>query len=274
MLKNIHHIQNARELFPRGLTQPQGTFRFSIDALLLASFARCSAKKGKDGKQRVAMADLGTGCGVVGLTFCLLHEDVRGLGLEIEASLVEAARENAKLLGLEESFTTIQADIAHLWPTRLNKEEQEEPLRKASYDIVLCNPPYRLPQSGRAAATNLRQQALFEESGSLDDFVRTAASLLRNAGRFNIIYGAGRLADLLTALRQHKLEPKRLRMIHSYIDSPARLVLVEAMRGAKPDIIVEPPLILYEKQDSSHEPTRHYTESALQFCPFLSCNAR
>lgn len=264
-------IQQARQHFPRGLIQPQGTFRFSIDALLLASFAQCGAKCWAKKNAIVNMADLGTGCGVVGLAYCLLHEQVRGLGVEIEPRLVKAALENAKLLGFNERFTAIQGNMGALWN---EKTRHDETLRKASYDVVLTNPPYRLPQSGRASATAERQQALFEESGTLQDFVGTGAKLLRNMGRFNIIYGAARLPDLLITLREHKLEPKRLRMIHSYIDSPARLVLVEAMRGAKPDLIVEPPLILYEPQNkNSTQSTRQYTQEALAFCPFLSCNA-
>lgn len=262
-------IQQARQHFPRGLIQPKGTFRFSIDALLLASFAQCGAKK----NAMVKMADLGTGCGVVGLAYCLLHEQVQGLGVEIESSLVDAALENAKLLGLHERFTAIQGDMSDLW--NKNKDYDIKLLHKAQYDVVLTNPPYRLPQSGRASATAERQQALFEESGTLQDFVSTGAKLLRNLGRFNIIYGAARLPDVLITLREHKLEPKRLRMIHSYLASPARLVLVEAMRGAKADVIVEPPLILYKQENkNSTQSTRHYTQEALAFCPFLSCNAQ
>lgn len=263
-------IQHARDHFPRGLTQPEGTFRFSIDALLLASFARCSAKKrGKDGKN-ITMADLGTGCGVVGLAFSLLHEGVSGIGIEIEQELVCAARENAQMLGLDEQFMVLQGNMRTIWD---ENQAHKEILKKASFDTVLTNPPYRLPQSGLAAATALRQQALFEESGTLQDFVHTGATLLRNAGRFNIIYGAARLPDLFITLRKNKLEPKRLRMVHGHIDSPARLVLVEAMRDVKPDLIVEPPLILYEK-NSSHptKSTNQFTPQALDFCPFLSCN--
>ncbi|MFI3272228.1 MAG: hypothetical protein R3Y11_09040 [Pseudomonadota bacterium] len=303
------NIYQARAYFPRGLSQPEGTFRFSIDALLLASFARYpSGKQGPNAKESIKqgvkqsakkekpvnMADLGTGCGVVGLAYCLLHEHVMGAGFEIEASLVEAAHSNAQSLGLEERFRVVQADMAQLWAAK-NKNaahgaaKNEDAahgaaknenathgtmIQKASYDIVLSNPPYRLPQSGRAAATLERQQALFETSGTLQDFVGTASKLLRNLGHFNIIYGAARLPDLLIALREAKLEPKRLRMVHSYMDSPARLVLVEAMRGAKPDLIVEPPLILYEPTNkNTHPSTRHYTPEALTFCPFLSCNA-
>lgn len=262
-------IQLARDHFPRGLHQPEGTFRFSIDALLLAAFARCKAPKKRGQGKLVHMADLGTGCGVVGLAFSLLHDGVTGVGIEIEHELVHAAKKNAAMLGLDDRFSIVQGNMHDLWS---ENQAHKDLVQKATFDTVLTNPPYRLPQSGFAAASVLRQQALFEESGSLDDFVRTGAALLRNAGHFNVIYGAARLPDLLGSLRAHRLEPKRLRMVHGYMDKPARLVLVDAMRDVKPDLLVEPPLILYEKDGENT--ANKLTQQALDFCGFLGCNAR
>ncbi len=248
-------INQARTLFPRGLTQPEGSFRFSIDALLLASFAHGGAR---------SMLDLGTGCGVVGLAYCLLHEQCRGLGIELEKDLATAACHNARMLGLAERFHIMQADLA------MPQSHADYSMPLANYDLVLSNPPYRLPNSGRAAASPMRQQALFESAASLDDFIRNASKALRNGGRCALIYGAQRLPDLIIALRHAGLEPKRLRMVHSRLDGPARLVLVESMKGAKAELRIEPPLILYEGQGSDTK----LSAQALAFSPFLACNAQ
>lgn len=249
-------ISQARTLFPRGLTQPEGSFRFSIDALLLASFAHGGAR---------TMLDLGTGCGVVGLAYCLLHEECRGLGIELEKGLVSAACHNALMLGLAEHFHIMQADLSAML-----QSHADYPMPLVNYDLVLSNPPYRLPSSGRAAASPMRQQALFESAASLNDFVCNASKALRNGGRCALIYGAQRLPDLIISLRHARLEPKRLCMVHSRLDGPARLVLVESMKGAKAELRIEPPLILYEGQGSDTK----LSAQALAFSPFLACNAQ
>lgn len=55
-----------------------------------------------------------------------------------------------------------------------------------------------------------------------------------------------RLTDICVELRSAGLEPKRLRLVHSFSDRPAKMVLVEAVKGAKPGLTVLPPLIVYQ----------------------------
>ena len=46
---------------------------------------------------------------------------------------------------------------------------------------------------------------------------------------------------------EHGLEPKRIRFVHPYVDKEPNIMLIEAMKGAKSRIKIEPPLIVYEK---------------------------
>lgn len=323
-------VEAARAFFPRGMEQPEGSFRYSLDALLLASFSRA-------GKART-FADLGTGCGVVGLAVLLGAPGLEGFGVELDHALANAARNNAARLGLTGRFTVHHADLkllaagcrhggdadaagmsashgtggirhepdaadsvhatggadaqngnaapsADSLPTMPDGSGQgpedatppppppDPGLWNAlwgSRDLVLANPPYRLPGTGRPAATARRNTALFETHGTLDAFTRTAARLLRTGGRFACVYGAARLPALFAALAEARLEPKRLRCVHSRLDSPASLVLVEAMHQARPSLTVEAPLVLYEGEG----PATRLSPAALAFCPFLGCNAR
>lgn len=308
----------ARAHFPRGLHQPAGSFRFSADALLLASFA--------GGASARSFADLGTGCGVVGLALLLRYPRLSGMGIEQDATLVDAARTNAQRLGLSARFTTHHADLTRLCatapgdapthtdhrcdtkgdsfapshqvalapekdtsqsegvctgddtPAILFADDAAAHLQGAGLtahlrgtcDLVVANPPYRIPGTGRPAATPARDAALFETKGTLAAFIGAAALLLRTRGRFACVYGAARLTALLTALSDAGLEAKRLRCVHSRVSGPAVLVLVEAMRGAKPGLVVEPPLILYEGEGAATT----LTAGALRFCPWLACNMR
>lgn len=256
--------QAARAYFPRGLEQPEGSFRFSVDALLLAAFA--SAERCR------SFADLGTGCGVVGLGLALLHPHLSGFGIEIDLALAQAAQANAERLGLERRFGVLHADVAECTP---GNPLPSPPLPAAHttrghVDIVVANPPWNKAGGGRLPAGALREQALVDSGSTLNSFCSAAAALLASKGFFACIYDAERLPLLLDSLRARELEPKRLCFVHGRAELPARTVLVEARKKSRPGLTVEAPLILYENTGGKKRGT--LTPQAFAFCPFLSCN--
>lgn len=256
-------VAEARAAFPRGLFQPQGSFRFSLDALLLASFAARASWRGR-------FADLGCGCGVVGLALCLARQELNGIGFDNNAALVDAAQKNAVSLGLAQRFTGAVQDVA-----RMRKNTQ---CGAETCDAVLCNPPYRLPKQGRLPISDARGTALFELSGTLNAFVKAAAFVLKNKGHFFCIYPADRAADLFVALRGASLEPKNILPVASYSEAGAKLLLVEARKNAAAgNLLWQAPLVLYndkEQSENSATASRSLTVQALEFCPFLACNAK
>uniref|UniRef100_B8DM60 Methyltransferase small n=1 Tax=Nitratidesulfovibrio vulgaris (strain DSM 19637 / Miyazaki F) TaxID=883 RepID=B8DM60_NITV9 len=345
-------VVQARALFPRGLVQPVGGFRFSVDALLLAAFAgeALSARGGltadaagirhghraatgacpasgqglsgeasrhasggasgdasggapgeASGEASGAFADLGTGCGVVGLALLLAHPHLTGTGIDIDGELANTARQNGARLGLADRFRVLRADLAatgagggkdgrntsgmpegHEFSKAANlpnSAPDAAPLmatpvfdalpRAGSMDLVVANPPYRRHGSGRPSPNSQRTRALFESPETLPAFTRAAARLLRARGRSCWVYGPDRLPDLLLALRETGQEPARLRCVHARAHGPATLVLVEARRAGKPGLLVEPPLILHSGEGAATA----LTDEALAFCPLLACNA-
>ena len=80
-----------------------------------------------------------------------------------------------------------------------------------------------------------------------EDVVREAASCLRPGGRFYMVHRPHRLTEIITALTAHKLEPKRMKFVHPYIDREANMVLIEAVRGGKPMVKLEKPIIVYKE---------------------------
>lgn len=244
-------VDQARRNFPRGLSQPDSGFRFSLDALLLAAFA---------GRERVRgrVLDLGAGCGVVGLKLALDHPDFFGLGLDLSPDMLRHAWENARRLGVDDRYCLLRANVCQ--PVGLLPE---------SMDMVLCNPPYRDPLRGRTCPDQTRTQARFESRAALRDFVNTAAYLLRNRKSCFFIHLAERVDELLDLLRAARLQPKEVLFVHQRADTTARLVLVRALKNGGPGLAVLPPLFLHEGQG---EATR-LCAAALAFCPDLACNA-
>lgn len=241
----------ARELFPRGLSQPETGFRFAMDALLLAAFAARN--------QGPRVLDLGTGCGVVGLTMALMHPHFHITGLDLDQSMLGHAQSNIARLGLASRFGLLRADV-----------RQKGGLRAESMDLVVCNPPYRDRKTGRTCPNQQKTLARFQENGGLDDFVRASFSFLGNGKSCYFIYLAEAVDELLAVMKEHALRPKELLFVHPLKDKVARLVLVRGIKNGGPGLKVHPPLILHESCNG----VMALTAQALDFCPWLACNSR
>ena len=56
------------------------------------------------------------------------------------------------------------------------------------------------------------------------------------------------MIEIITALTGYKLEPKRMKMVHPFVDKEANMVLIEAVRGGRSMIKVEAPIVVYKEQ--------------------------
>lgn len=209
------------------VVQPRVGYRFSLDPLLLAAFAEVPAT--------ATVADLGTGSGVIPLLLARVGKGRQFVGIELQEDAVSRAKRSVVLNRLEDSIRIVRADIRDL----------SGDFAAGSFVVVVTNPPYRPPASGRIAPGAERGAARHELAGGLTDFLRTAAFLLNNGGRFFIVYLAERLAELCDEMRTFRLEPKRLRLVHSRRGEAAKLVLVEGRKHARPGVKIEAPLIVY-----------------------------
>lgn len=246
----------ARQRFPRGLIQPEQGFRFGADALLLACFA--ASLPGR------RVLDLGTGCGPVGLGLALADAETPRtvLGLDKDPAMVAAATANACALGLADRFAARLLDVRELC-------SRPDVVAAETMDLVVANPPYRHPGSGRRPPSPGRDAARFETDGGLEAFADAAAYALVNTGRFACVHLAERLSHVMAVLAARNLEIKRLLPIAPRGDAPARQLLVLARKNGRPGLRLDPPLALYEGEG----PQTRLTPRALRFCPFLGCNA-
>ncbi len=244
--------QAGRAFFPRGLKQPDTGYRFSLDSLLLACFSECAPGE--------RILDLGTGCGVAGLGLLILHPkaDLRITGLDISDELLTCARQNIFQLGFENQFSAQAQDLRFIKSSRSFLPE--------SFDCALCNPPYRSLRQGRLSPSAPKNQARFETSGTLEDFLRAGAYLLKNKGRMNLVFPSASLNTLLLKLSACRLEPKRIRFVQAREKSRSSIFLLRAVKNANPGLIIDPPLILYSEQKERNI----IRFEARRFCPFLA----
>jgi tRNA1Val (adenine37-N6)-methyltransferase len=207
--------------------QPSRGYRFSIDAVLLASFFR-----ERPGEQ---ILEVGPGCGIISLILALRNPTVRIMGIEIQEELADLARRNAAMNGLADRIDMQEGDIRQI----------AKRLPPSSCDAVLFNPPYRRHLSGKVNPDRQKAVARHEVEGNFADFLRGARHVLKPAGRVAFIYPAPRCAEAIYRLRQEKIEPKRMRLVHSYSDSEAVFILVEAVKEGGEELHILPPLFVY-----------------------------
>jgi tRNA1Val (adenine37-N6)-methyltransferase len=211
-------------------------YRFSIDALLLAHFV---APRKSD-----RVIDLGAGSGVIALMLAALHPAIEVLGVELQAGMAARARRSAELNGLTDRVKILDGDVRAI----------DGAFSPAEFDVVLANPPYRAAASGRMNPDAEKRLARHEIEASLSDFVRAADYLLGHSGKIAVVYPATRLVDLLVTLREHRLEPKRLRLVHSFAGGDASLALVEGSKEGRSEVKILPPLTIYtEKREYTPE---------------------
>lgn len=211
------------------ILQKRSGYRFSMDPVLLAYFA------GKLGGAKVL--DLGTGCGVIPMILAYKGGVLEAFGLELQEELVEMANRSVELNGLGEKVKILQGDFRRI----------KDIFPPQSFDHVLSNPPYHDPGQGRRSPKREKALSRHEEEGSIQELVEAAKYVLGTKGRLWLTYSPSRLGRLLRALEKGGFAPVRLRFVHGRAELPARMCLLEAVRGGKGGIRVEPPLILYRQ---------------------------
>lgn len=217
------------------LIQNPQSFCFGIDAVLLADFARV--------KENETVLDLGTGNGIVPVLMDAKAKGRSFTALEIQAENVDMARRSVVLNGQQERIKIIEGDI----------KEATKQFGLASFHVITTNPPYMTNQHGLQNADLPKAIARHEILCSLEDVIRESAGLLKENGRFYMVHRPFRLAEIFVLMTKYHIEPKRMRLVCPYVDKEPNMVLIEGLKGGKPRITVEAPLIVYKAPNVYHE---------------------
>jgi tRNA1Val (adenine37-N6)-methyltransferase len=210
--------------------QKKEAFRFGVDAVLLANFARV--------KRGMKVIDLCTGTGIIPFIIAGKTEASNITGIEIQEEMVEMASRSVKYNKLENRLNFINGDLKDL---KLLKE-----LPKA--DVVTVNPPYKLQNSGIVNPNDKNAIARHEICCTLEDVIIACRTLLKDNGRMYMVHRPERIADILCTMRKHKVEPKTIRMIHPNTKKSPNIVLVEGQRDGGAFLKWEPSLYVYNDE--------------------------
>ena len=208
-------------------TSPEHSF--GTDAFLLARFADVR-------KADRLLIDLGTGCGIIPMLWAGAGGDLRKIyGLELQPKGIEQFRESLQASGVLEGVVPVQGDLRAL----------PEGLPLGEFDLVSCNPPYQAAGTGILSGSMPDRLARHETECTIRDVCAAAKRLLRFGGRLCVCQRPERLTDVMAAMRESGIEPKRLRFVAKETGRAPWLFLLEGKRGAHAALRVEPQLELY-----------------------------
>lgn len=223
------------------ILQKKDGFCFGMDSVLIANFAKISRKN-------AIVADLGTGTGIISILVAGKQNPEKVYAVEIQEELVDMAKRSVKYNDLGNKIDIINADIVGISRGNFNKK----------FDYVISNPPYKKLNTGLINDNQKKLISRHEVKCTLKDVVNEASKLLKDKGVFYMVHRPDRLCDIFNAMRENKVEPKEIQLVHSHLEDEANLVLIKGVKCGNPSLKVLKPLIVYNENNE-------YTEELLKF---------
>ena len=215
--------------------QRPDAFRFGTDSVLLADFAAP--------RRRDAAVDLGCGTGAITLLMAGHCPELRVEAVELQPQIADMARRSVALNGLEERVRVHAMDMREAWRA----------LGAGRYSLAVCNPPYGRRGAALESESETKRLARHEGELTCSDVARAASMLLKNGGRFCVIYPAPRAYEMMRAMDDQRIAPKRLRIVQGVAGRAPKFVLLEGVRGGGEGLHWLEPLVLRHSDGSFTE---------------------
>lgn len=230
---NIGPDRTIEELGIAGLKliQSKSGFRYGMDSVLLADFAQI--------RPNDIVADFGTGTGILPLLLYGRGKGKRYHAFEIQTEMAKIAEDNAALNRIEDIMSVYNVSVEHA----------AEYVMRGTVDAVIMNPPYGAYGKTIRNPDMANSTARHQEENTIDRFLASANGILRGKGRLFLVYPAQQMLEIMLSLKTWRIEPKCFRLVYPYINRPANLVLIEAIKDAKPGLLTMAPLVVYDKEN-------------------------
>lgn len=210
-------------------------FCFTTDAVFLAAFPHLV--------KQARVMELGSGTGAISLLLAA-RGAAKVIGVDYNPHVVDLMRRSIAANKLEDRVNAEFADLREL----------KNLYRSESFDLIVANPPYRNSGKVRQVAT----AACHELTATLEDFFQAAAYLVKYRGRFAIVQLPERFTECMELALKYGLQPKKIQWVHSFVDKPAWIFLMEMVKGGSYGLEVLPPLIMYNADGSHSKQTLEY----------------
>lgn len=216
------------------LIQNKKGLTFGTDAFLLSAFV--------NGRKNGTAAEIGSGSGIISLLLASRKRFAKIYALEVQEYYADLTRRNAVLNGLDGTVEALHTDARDF---------------KTECDTVFMNPPYMKTDSGKVNEDEGKFAARHEANGDIFELCRAANRMLKYGGELYIVYRPDRLTDLICAMRDCGIEPKRLCFVHQSRSHSPSLVLVCGKKGGKSGADILRPLILTDENGNESDDCRY-----------------
>lgn len=210
------------------IIQNPESFCFGIDAVLLSDFAKV-----KDG---ASVVELGTGTGIIPILLSAKTKASKITAFEVQETMADMARRSVGLNGLEDRIEIICDNL----------KAYGNYFERSSVDVVVTNPPYMGGSQGIPNEVDMKHISRHEVLCTLEDVIRVSAAMLKPGGSFYMVHRPMRLVDIVSYMRQYKLEPKEIRLVQPTRHKKPNIMLIKGVRSGKPELKFHDPLIVYE----------------------------
>ncbi len=216
------------------LLQSTQGLRAGIDAVLLAAAAPVSDSEPSQ------ILDVGTGCGVVGLSILARASGCKLTGIDVSAELVSLARQNADRNGFAAQARFHVGDVRTIAATT-----KACGLTANTFDHVVANPPYFENGTVQNAPAPIKDRANVMAAGELDLWVRFMTHAARANGMLTMVHTPEALPQLLAAL-DGRFGALNVFPLFPRTGQPASRIIVQGLKGARTAMSLRPGLILHE----------------------------
>lgn len=225
------------------IVQNTNMFNFSLDSVLLPNFATINTN---------VKNILDIGCGNAPIPLILSTKtNANIVGVEIQKEVFELAQKSVSINKLNERIKLINSDINDIY----NEFDTE------SFDIITCNPPFfKVNAESNFNKNDYKTIARHEVKLNLDQIFKIAKKLLKNNGNIVLVHRPERLLDILLAMKEYNIEPKRIQFVYPKTQSDANILLIEGKKNGRPGLKIEPPIYSHNENGEYTEQIKKYFE--------------
>ena len=220
------------------LIQNKKGLTYGTDAFLLSAFIKT--------KKSGIAAEIGSGSGIISLLLAQRGKFKKIFALEVQEYYASLTERNAVLNGLDGTIEAVHTDARDF---------------KIECDAVFMNPPYMKVGDGKRNEDDGKYAARHELNGDITELCDAASGMLKFGGDAYVVYRPDRLADLICALRESRLEPKSICFVHQSASHAPCLVLISAKKGGKSGVTVMRPLILTDEKGNESDDCAYIYEN-------------
>lgn len=202
--------------------QNQNYFKFSLDSILLADFIKINYKDHR-------LLDLCTGNAPLPI---ILSSKIKEIyAFELQKEIYELAKTSLDLNNIQ-NVKLINDDIKN-YSTYLQEK----------IDIVTCNPPYfKYTEESLINQNMIKSIARHEIKITLEEIIKISSNILKDKGKFYIVYRTERLIELVHLLKKYNFGIKEIQCCYNNPSSDCSIILISATKNGKDNIKILKPL--------------------------------